>query len=539
MSSTNRCALPWKIIFLAAFLAAGCVEADAAERHRGGARRSLIASQPPSLTPKQEEGAEANIPDSDLWPMRGATPSAPALSAPEERMDDYYPEPVSAAINEQMVLIDVIEPIAEPVAEALELPYVSPVYEDIPSPLVYDPVPPAQSRYTPPDEPKPTEIAPAPKKGLRLRRRRNESSSEAAAGKEKAGRRDRNQLYPEIEEGETIVTSPYPPGYIPELEPGQPQWSQWDPGITPEIIYPAAVTPPVLPDLPLPYQEVGSRDNGAYYDKYHNVTPAYPQETQPEPQQPPRVQEQFEPLHLPQLGQQEATPLPEQKQENGTADIRQKQEQPVEPRSPSPVEHPPEESRKSVRPEMDQASERQSNGVQQNAGMRQEAQTGYEAPSRSRQPQPLAQPSRAEVEDYRQRLELRLLERYNNLPEHAGNVGRVEVILSKPIEQSLDGSRLRAEFDQLVYDPWGRRIPKLEEEYFVVTFAAGGAKQVRSDPSVRVGLDHETGYSERMPLNADPFAKVQQSKAFAPAPKPAAKTRKMADWWRPDFPELQ
>lgn len=159
-------------------------------------------------------------------------------------------------------------------------------------------------------------------------------------------------------------------------------------------------------------------------------------------------------------------------------------------------------------------------------------------PDRQHQTPP-AMPDRREVEEYRQRLELRLLERYNNLPEHAGNVGKVEVVLSRPIEESLDGSKLRAEFDQLVYDPWGRRIPKLEEEYFVVTFAAGGAQQVRTDPSVRVGLDHEQGYSEQMPLTADPFSKVQPTKAFSPSPAPKKATRKMADWWRPDFPELE
>lgn len=148
-------------------------------------------------------------------------------------------------------------------------------------------------------------------------------------------------------------------------------------------------------------------------------------------------------------------------------------------------------------------------------------------------------PTRMEIEDYRRRLEMRLLERYNNLPEHAGNVGRVTVVLSKPLQLSLDGEMIRAEFDQLVFDPWGKRIPALEEEYYVVTFGAGGARQVRADPSIRVGLDLEKSYSERAPLNADPFSRVPEDRAFRPAPAPDTATVKMPGWWRPDFPELQ
>ncbi len=157
-------------------------------------------------------------------------------------------------------------------------------------------------------------------------------------------------------------------------------------------------------------------------------------------------------------------------------------------------------------------------------------------------------PSRAEVEEYRSRLEMRLLERYNNMPDHAGNVGRVTVALSKPLQTSLDGTMIRAEFDQLVFDPWGRRIPELEEEYYVVTFGSGGARQVRADPSIRVGLNLEKTWSERAPLAADPFSRVPEDRAFHPAPKPerarqepqtAVPRVRMPEWWRPDFPELQ
>ncbi len=150
-----------------------------------------------------------------------------------------------------------------------------------------------------------------------------------------------------------------------------------------------------------------------------------------------------------------------------------------------------------------------------------------------------AQPTPQEVENYRRRLEFRLLERYNNLPQHAGNVGKVSVVLSRPLQPSLDGTRLRAEFDQLVYDPWGRRIPALEKEYYVVTFGSGGARQVRSDPSVRVGLNYERTYSEPGPESdiAEKIRRLPSDHAFRAAPKPEEPPLKMPDWWRPDFAE--
>lgn len=148
-------------------------------------------------------------------------------------------------------------------------------------------------------------------------------------------------------------------------------------------------------------------------------------------------------------------------------------------------------------------------------------------------PPPPEPPTPEGVEAYRLRLEERLLERYNNLPQYAGKVFQVSAVLTRPLEVSLDGKFIKAEFDQLVYDIWGRRIPALEKEYFVVTFGAGGALQVRSDPSIRVGLDFERSFSEQAPLAADPFSRVKDIEAF----KPAARGE-MPAWWRPEFPEL-
>lgn len=143
-----------------------------------------------------------------------------------------------------------------------------------------------------------------------------------------------------------------------------------------------------------------------------------------------------------------------------------------------------------------------------------------------------------QIDEYRARLENRLLERYNNLPGHSGNVGKVTVALSRPPETSLDGTMIRAEFDQLVYDPWGKRIPELEKEYYVVTFGSGGVRNVRTDPSIRVGLNLEKTYSERATLAADPFKRIPEAPKERPEGAGAAET-KMPDWWRPDFPELQ
>lgn len=134
------------------------------------------------------------------------------------------------------------------------------------------------------------------------------------------------------------------------------------------------------------------------------------------------------------------------------------------------------------------------------------------------------------VLDYQLKLEARLLERYNNLPEYGGMIGRVAIVLSKPLETSMDGSMIRAEFDQLVYDHWGKRLPALEKEYYVVTFGAGGVHQVRTDPSIRVGLDMEKTFSERAPLPADPFRAIEDAEAFRPTP-----TMDMPEWWRPDM----
>lgn len=165
------------------------------------------------------------------------------------------------------------------------------------------------------------------------------------------------------------------------------------------------------------------------------------------------------------------------------------------------------------------------NGTDEEVGQTAIFESAPEPPPR--EPEPLPTPEG--VETYRRKLEHRLHERFDNQPDYAGKIGRVTVILARPLEYSMDGRFIRAEFDVIVQDIWGERLAALEKEYFVVTFGSGGAEAVRSDPSVRVGLDLEKTYSERAPLAADPFRRIEEAEAFRKTP-----TVTMPEWWRPN-----
>lgn len=120
------------------------------------------------------------------------------------------------------------------------------------------------------------------------------------------------------------------------------------------------------------------------------------------------------------------------------------------------------------------------------------------------------------IDTYRRQLEAKLLDRYNNLPEYAGKVSKVELLVPSPPEHSEDGRMTRVEFDQLVYDQWGERIPKLEKEYFIVTFGSVGVRMVSSDPSIKVGLDLEGGFNERAKIGS--FNHLSEGHMIQPAP---------------------
>lgn len=80
-----------------------------------------------------------------------------------------------------------------------------------------------------------------------------------------------------------------------------------------------------------------------------------------------------------------------------------------------------------------------------------------------------ALPTEDNVEAARGILEGRLFDRYNGHPRYAGTVDKV-ALLGGTLRYSFDGKSVSAEFEQLVYDSLGNRIPLLEREYFVVTF---------------------------------------------------------------------
>jgi len=122
------------------------------------------------------------------------------------------------------------------------------------------------------------------------------------------------------------------------------------------------------------------------------------------------------------------------------------------------------------------------------------------------------------VQAYEQQLEKRLLDRYNNLPDYAGKISRVDLVLTRPPDRSVDGQELRAEFSQLVYDKWGNRVSRLEKEYYIITFGHGRPRLVRTDPSIKFGLDTESGYSERFPADPERCAPAPQPEAAPAAP---------------------
>ena len=163
-----------------------------------------------------------------------------------------------------------------------------------------------------------------------------------------------------------------------------------------------------------------------------------------------------------------------------------------------------------------------------------------DGPARQAAPEP--PPTPEEVEQYRLRLERSLLDKYANHQDYAGRVAWVAVILSKPPVASVDGKFIKVEFDQLVYDNWGGRIPELEKEYFVVTFGSGGAEQVRSDPSVRIDKETLAAYARIEPPSAPPLSRIPGDEAFGSKPHIAPPVTihrpDMPAWWRPEFPGL-
>lgn len=105
------------------------------------------------------------------------------------------------------------------------------------------------------------------------------------------------------------------------------------------------------------------------------------------------------------------------------------------------------------------------------------------------------------IQAYARELEARLLRRYNNHPEHAGDIGQVRVVLTDQPLVSINGQEVRVEYSQLVYDKWGNRVSDLEQEYYVVTFGDGSLRRISTRPKLTVGMANEGGFSETATAN--------------------------------------
>lgn len=116
------------------------------------------------------------------------------------------------------------------------------------------------------------------------------------------------------------------------------------------------------------------------------------------------------------------------------------------------------------------------------------------------EPQNALAPELTNVNRYARALEEKLLQRYNNTPQHAGNVAKVQLLPVGEPKISLDGKKMRVEWSQIVFDLWGERIGDLEKEFYVVTFGDGKPLLQRTRPTITVGMNNEGGYSEYSPL---------------------------------------
>lgn len=119
-------------------------------------------------------------------------------------------------------------------------------------------------------------------------------------------------------------------------------------------------------------------------------------------------------------------------------------------------------------------------------------------------------PELTNVNLYARKLEKKLHRRYNNTPKYAGNIAKVQLVPVGEPEVSLDGRKMRMEWSQVVFDSWGKRVPDLEKEYYVVTFGDGRPLTTRTRPSITVGLNNESGYSEFAPVRGGALSGVEK-----------------------------
>ncbi len=118
-------------------------------------------------------------------------------------------------------------------------------------------------------------------------------------------------------------------------------------------------------------------------------------------------------------------------------------------------------------------------------------------------------PELENINRYAAALEENLLRRYNNTPGFAGKVAKVRLLADHEPEFSMDHKKIRMEWSQVVFDQWGKRIPELEEEYYIVVFGDGKPLMQRTRPSISVGLNNESGYSEFAPVRGGTLSTLE------------------------------
>ncbi len=118
-------------------------------------------------------------------------------------------------------------------------------------------------------------------------------------------------------------------------------------------------------------------------------------------------------------------------------------------------------------------------------------------------------PELENINRYAAALEENLLRRYNNTPGFAGKVARVRLLADHEPEFSMDRKKIRMEWSQVVFDHWGKRISELEEEYYVVVFGDGKPLMQRTRPSITIGLNNESGYSEFSRVRGGDLSKME------------------------------
>lgn len=138
-------------------------------------------------------------------------------------------------------------------------------------------------------------------------------------------------------------------------------------------------------------------------------------------------------------------------------------------------------------------------------------------------------PELENINRYAAALEESLLRRYNNTPGFAGKVAKVRLLADHEPEFSMDRKKVRMSWSQVVFDHWGKRISELEEEYYVVVFGDGKPLMQRTRPSISIGLNNESGYSEFSRVRGGKLSEMEYSADPAMFDKPDSSSDGLLD----------